>query len=365
MTKKPAKSARERGQSLRVIVLTVPGLADVAGTEVAAIPGARVTDAGNDGRADVVLATVPPAQAHSVRALRTAEDVFVEVGRTLRDEGDRAGWISNRLWRPSRAEQALTTWSALAATSGRGRRRTMTYRVIARVRQERSFPRTQLRNQLAKLIGSDRPGWQVADPARLEVWALEYAPGRFVAGLRLTDASMRQRDGRVVERSGALRPAVAAAMVRSATSEPESELPDRLLDPCCGSGTILAEARALGWRAIGRDLDPEAVDASRHNVPDASVAQGDARDLRLPEGHVGACVSNLPFGRQYDVPTDTETWLRAVLSQCAHVTAAGGAVVLLAPTIPRATVPTALRLRGRQPLRLLGTKTTMWHFVRE
>jgi hypothetical protein len=39
-------------------------------------------------------------------------------------------------------------------------------------------------------------------------------------------------------------------------------------------------------------------------------------------------------------------------------------VVLLAPQIPRAAVPAALRLRERHPLRLLGTRTTIWAFDR-
>jgi tRNA G10 N-methylase Trm11 len=31
-----------------------------------------------------------------------------------------------------------------------------------------------------------------------------------------------------------------------------------LLDPCCGSGTILREALEVGWEAVGSDLDPSA-----------------------------------------------------------------------------------------------------------
>ncbi|HLB76798.1 MAG TPA: hypothetical protein VJO72_07170, partial [Candidatus Dormibacteraeota bacterium] len=51
---------------------------------------------------------------------------------------------------------------------------------------------------------------------QIEVWISEYLPGRFVAGLRLSDVKMRQHEGRLVEREGALRPTVASAMVRLA-----------------------------------------------------------------------------------------------------------------------------------------------------
>jgi 23S rRNA G2445 N2-methylase RlmL len=68
------------------------------------------------------------------------------------------------------------------------------------------------------------------------VWVVEYQPGKIVAGLRVSDLRMRQHEGRDIERSGALRPTVAAAMVHLAGK------PDGILLDPCGSGTILAEA---------------------------------------------------------------------------------------------------------------------------
>lgn len=347
---------------IRLLALTVPGLARLARRELTAIPGVRVTDDGNDGRADVLLFTAPRDAIPALRDLRTVEDVFIEVGRTQRSEGDRAGWISGRLWRHNRAEKAVSTWFAQSARAGRkggqksGGSGKMSYRVIVRVLHERSFHRTQLRDQLTKTVARDYPSWRVADPARLEIWALEYAAGRIVAGLRVSDASMRQRQGRTTERGGALRPAVAAAMVRE-VGLPEASA---LLDPCCGSGTILAEAKAMGWDVVGRDIDPGAIDAARENVKGADLATGDARRLDHADASVGACVSNLPFGRQYDVDEDKSTWLAAVLGEFARVTVPGGRIVLLAPAMPRAAIPAELRVRARHSLRLLGTKTTMW-----
>jgi tRNA G10 N-methylase Trm11 len=170
---------------------------------------------------------------------------------------------------------------------------------------------------------------------------------------------MRQHQGREVERSGALRPTVAAAMV-SLAGVPSGVL----LDPCCGSGTILREASAAGWTVEGSDLDQMAVEIARKNVPQVPIRQADARHLDLADRSVAACVSNLPFGQQYEVPGNMQDWLHTVLSEMSRVTWPAGRIVLLAPEIPRAAVPAGLRLRSRYPIRLQGTKTTIWTYDR-
>jgi tRNA G10 N-methylase Trm11 len=155
------------------------------------------------------------------------------------------------------------------------------------------------------------------------------------------------------------------------------------VDPCCGSGTILAEALAVGWQVRGTDIDPAAVATARHNVPEASIEQGDARTIGLADGSVSACVSNLPFGQQYTVDTTLirsgglpcgaeaesgsmlmDRWLRDVIGEMVRVTVQRGRIALLAPSIPRTLLPPQVSLIERHPLRLLGTKTTLWVYTR-
>jgi len=334
----------------------IPGLTALVTRDINALPGVRVTDSGFDGRTDLILFDVERGHRDEVWSLRTTEDLFVEVGRATRAGGDQPYRIAERMWRPERVERALSVW----ASEVRPLAGTMTFRVIARVLQERSFLRTEMRRAVTDAIAADRPKWRFSDPAQIEVWVSEFQAGRLVGGLRLSDAAMRQHNGREVERSGALRPTVAAAMVGLA-GEPAGVL----LDPCCGSGTILGEALAAGWADVrGGDIDPAAVEITHRNVPRAAVEQWDARKLDLADSSVAAVVSNLPFGQQFDVPGSMSAWLGQVLAELARVTRTGGRVVLLAPDIPRTVVPAELQLRSKDGIRLLGTRSTLWAFHR-
>lgn len=187
---------------------------------------------------------------------------------------------------------------------------------------------------------------------------LEHERAQFVAGLRLSDKRMRQHgDGRVTERRGALRPVVAAATVRLAGATP-----GRLLDPCCGSGTILQEALSTGWEAVGSDVDADAVAVARDNAPQAFVDVGDVLQLPHDDASFDAVVSNLPFGRQFQVD-DPSRWVRRALSEMARVTRPGGRVVVLVPP-PVSRGLDGLRSTGSYPLRLLGVSTRIWAFDR-
>lgn len=341
---------------MRAFALTVPGMGPLLAEEAAELPELSVTDGGCDGRADVALFETGTASVPL--SLRTAEDVFVEVGRTMRSSGDDPRWIAQRIWRPARVRRALAAVGGLGMSTPPA----ASFRVVTRLLQERAFLRTDLRRQFTTTIRRAHPDWRTRDPAELEVWVLEYRPGRIIAGLRISGADMRQHGGWTVQRSGALRPAVAAGMVRLAGSARGT---GALLDPCCGSGTVLTEALHGDWMPVhGADLSHNAVRTAKRNAPRAEIGQGDARHLDLPDGAMAAVVSNLPFGKQYKL-RDTGRWLADVLAEASRVTAPGGSVVLLVPSIPNAVIPGSLVLRRRVRLRLLGTKTTVWCFDRK
>ena len=328
---------------MRFFATTIPGLAPVLVHEAGA------GDIEHDGRADVVVLQAPGTEPPL--HLRVAEDVFVEVGHAVR--GPRTHDLAMALLDPDGLERALSVYGGV-----RGLRAALTFRVIVRVRSEKDFLRTAFRDELTALIAATRPRWRVADPAQLELWALETKPGGFRLGLRLTTGAHRQRGGRAEERPGALRPAAAAAMVRLAG------LPglDPLIDPCCGSGTLLTEASAAGWSVIGSDVDPVAIGAAARNVV-APLAFADAIRLPLTAGRVGAVATNLPFGRQYQLPEQPVRWFSALLAEVERISTPDAPLVFLVPE--GAGWRVALERHGRPvrqrlDVRLLGTETTLW-----
>jgi len=157
---------------------------------------------------------------------------------------------------------------------------------------------------------------------------------------------------------------VAAAMLRLA--EPSGGQSRPALDPCCGSGTIVREALDSGLDVVGADLAADAIQAARANLPAGTpLVVADARTLPFRSGFAGAVVSNLPFGRRYEVDQPA-VWLRRAFSEFERVTLPGGAIVVLAP--PSAAFEAAVlrtragSLRARHAVKLLGLPTTIWAF---
>jgi len=67
--------------------------------------------------------------------------------------------------------------------------------------------------------------------------------------------------------------------------------PPALLDPCCGSGTVLYAAALRGLRAVGCDLNPTAVAGARDNLAFAARGAGAAlpRGACAPGVHLHDC----------------------------------------------------------------------------
>ncbi len=72
-----------------------------------------------------------------------------------------------------------------------------------------------------------------------------------------------------------------------------------VLDPFCGSGSILIEAKEIGFKAIGRDLDKKMLYGSNKNLSyyglSAKLEEGDATEI--PDRELDAIVSDPPYAR--------------------------------------------------------------------
>lgn len=97
----------------------------------------------------------------------------------------------------------------------------------------------------------------------------------------------------------------------------------RVLDIACGAGFGLEMLRQAGARAIGMDLDAEALSTCRRGYPCAPVSRADAAHLPLPDESMDLVVS---FETLEHVP-DAE----AVVAELARVLRPGGRLVLSTP----------------------------------
>jgi SAM-dependent methyltransferase len=127
-------------------------------------------------------------------------------------------------------------------------------------------------------------------------------------------AALRQH--RVAERPGSLPPTIAAAMAFLANPRHD----DTVLDPACGSGTLLAELHAYAPRAQLRGIDSDrlAIAAARRNlahIPQLQLAAGDARATGLPDGSISLVLANLPFGKQFGSPAENRRLYQDILRE--------------------------------------------------
>lgn len=347
----------------------VPGLESIAAREITD----RVLEtgpvralAGFDERTSI-LAFPYGGSADDLLALRTVEDVFALAAEANDVPGT---WAGLRAVREAVATAPSFDLAAAIALERRGRPlRHPTFRVVARLAGEHAFRRVDLHDAVQKETRARRPDWRlVEDTARIEVWA-QLAGGSFVAGIRLSDATMRQRTYKSESLPASLKPTVAAAIALVSQPRPD----DIVLDPLCGAGTILIERAQAGRyaRLLGGDIDPAAVAAATANVgpryKPIELRAWDARRLPIEDRSVSVVLANLPFGRQIGSPEENRTLYPTLLKEWARVLAPGGRMVLLTSEtvlLSRAvTRARTLRTVQRIPLIVRGLPAAI-HLIR-
>ncbi|MGH3799477.1 MAG: TRM11 family SAM-dependent methyltransferase [Pseudonocardiaceae bacterium] len=167
-------------------------------------------------------------------------------------------------------------------------------------------------------------------------------------------------------RPGALRPTVAAALVRLALSDVDLTVArSGVYDPFCGSGTIAAEATRFGLRIYASDIDEAAVELTRERLTLLMPAsRQEATDLRHrvfthdvrrgPDSRVPArvLVGNMPWGRQVKVDGRLALFDATALL-VAHTVHEGGSAALLT-THEDQFLPRLRRHRLRVSARRIG-----------
>jgi 23S rRNA G2445 N2-methylase RlmL len=174
-------------------------------------------------------------------------------------------------------------------------------------------------------------------------WRVTVDAGGVHIGLRGTRPPLHRRPWKVASVPGTLHPPVAAAMVRLAGVRPG----DVVVDPCCGAGTLLAEAPTHA--RAGSDI--AGVAAAMANAPAVAWFTSDARRLPYPAGSVDHVVTNPPWDRQ----VAAHGTFAELVAEWRRILRPGGRLTYLGPWAP----PPGWRVVTRQPISLFGQHPTI------
>jgi 23S rRNA G2445 N2-methylase RlmL len=336
--------------AVAIFALTTCGLEQVSAAEIAALSGVRITEVGY--RRIAASCVAPPA---ALLALRTVDDLFLDLG-----SWPGIGRSRDALVRLRAAGRRLDLGGASARCAEvRPLHTPPTFAVTASFVGRRNYTTAEIKAAVAAGIGGRGPWRCVERDDDADLGVRVFIEGEVAhIGVRLGARPLHERGYRRVAWAGALRPPVAAAMLALAGAGAGG----RVLDPCCGSGTIVVEAARGGACTLGGDVDPEAVAAARANVDAAGVGAAlcrlDARVLPLAGGLVDCVVANLPWGRQVGVCEPLEVFYGRVLREMRRVVVPGGRVVLLTAA-PELISAAGWRCRERIAISLAGQRPTV------
>jgi tRNA (guanine6-N2)-methyltransferase len=235
--------------------------------------------------------------------LRVADDAFVVAG-PITDVGPHKSSLT-RLASRLDPDRIRAVASAGPATGG-WKTGPGPVDVVASVAGPHNYSRYDVEEQvgaeLGRILGrayaSRRRGFPDPGLAAMS-WRVSIIDGQAVVGLRWSTRPLHRRAYREATVPGALHPPVAAAM--AAITGVRCGV---LLDPFCGSGTILIEAglQAPLLHLVGCDLDPAALSVAAGNASRAGVGvtlmRCDSARPPMAAGSADVILANPPWGIQ-------------------------------------------------------------------
>ncbi|GAA3731982.1 TRM11 family SAM-dependent methyltransferase [Salinactinospora qingdaonensis] len=318
--------------AVRVMARTLRGLEEVAAHE---IEQRRLGEVEHLRHREVWFAAAEPTP--ELLGLRTVDDLFLVVGIV-----DDVGHTKADL--PAFAEPAAEAPLREALRSRHqcgGPETPHGVDVAASFLGRRTYSRYDIEDTVGERVAAlldlpyhSRRG-NVAPPEGNASFRVTLEDRQAVLALRITQRPLHRRDYKQSSTVGTLHPPLAAAMALLADSEPGQWV----LDPCCGTGTLLIEAGALapGAQLLGGDHDGATLTAAVSNADLVGLAdanpltwtRADAGRLPLATGGVDRVVSNPPWGRQVTAHGTLAEQPHLFYSELRRVLAPQGRAVLL------------------------------------
>jgi tRNA (guanine6-N2)-methyltransferase len=356
------KKSTKTAELPALYALVHSGLEEVASDEITLDFGGAVKKADKS----IVVFRVPEID-RSLFNLRTTEDIYLFAWGTGELSFRAADLDSIRKWTQRDVEwQKLLQIHHSMTPKPKGK---PSFRLVVQMTGEHGYRRIDARKAFWQGLQQHIPtSWREADEnASIEFW-LTIHGDTAVAGIRLSDRTMRHRTYKFEHFAASLRPTVAAAIARLANFKPKQTI----VDPFCGAGTILAESwllikRLAGGRLdewtptlLGGDLDAHHLKAAQTNLRELGpfeLKKWDARKLPIGDASVDRVVTNPPFGKQLGTPEEMLPLYHKSIGEMHRVLKPGGIAILLVSDV--AAMKDAVRMVPWNqlhfvPIRILG-----------
>jgi tRNA (guanine6-N2)-methyltransferase len=245
-------------------------------------------------------------------------------------------------------------------------RRASGFEVVGSFLGRRNYNRKEIETSageaIAGIVGMPFLDHDLIEPGGVDVsFRIHLRDTEAIVGLRVTSRPLHRRPYRTASIPGALHPPVAFAMAMLSGAKPGHAV----TDPCCGTGTLLIEAKRLlpDAAAVGSDLSEVSLQAARSNGINAGyelrLARADLGRLPYRDGSAGCVLANLPWGQAVQPEGIVRDDIGLAISEILRILGASGNAVLLMPPADE-MLDKRCRTLWSIPIRVAGRWTTIY-----